>query len=42
MGCHYLICDACSEIVHLEDCHEPDCAIAVNSRHDCSCGVCKE
>ena len=63
-GCHYLICDACSEIAHLGDCHEPDCrlgtadkpvpvtkdsvlnfiatALFVNSRHGCSCEVCKE
>jgi len=39
---HYLYCDACNKVIHLSDSHDPDCAVAVNSRHDCSCGVGKD
>lgn len=23
----------------MSDCHKHDCAVAVNGRHDCSCGI---
>jgi hypothetical protein len=42
---HYLHCDACGKVIHLADnveAHAPDCAVAVNGRHDCSCGLDKE
>ena len=38
-NCHYLYCDACGESTYLADFHAADCAVAINGRHACSCGV---